>query len=307
MKILVTGAAGFIGSHVVDELEERGVEVDVCDDLSNGHRSNLPPKQRKQIDNRFPVSWLKESDIDGHEAVIHCAALASVSGTSAGRAIDNVADVAHLATLCKEANASLIYTSSAAVYGSHNGNAEESMRVWPQSPYGASKASGEAFIQAIYPEGTFVVRLFNVFGPRQRNNGALVPALMDAALRNGKFFREGDGLAVRQLVYVKDVARFLTHAAIHEWPLRGPVNFADPAGETTVNQAIEAVQNITGRAFDVEQREQRTGDIRTSRTNFTQFAALCTQYGYDPQFTSPTRALKETWDWFQSTLGGRVE
>ena len=216
MKVLVTGGAGFIGSHIVDTLIESGYEVVVVDNLSTGKKEYLHDKavfynlelHSKQLDGVFA----KELP----DFVIHAAAQVDVSisiNDPYYDAYSNILGTIHLLDLCREYQVKkVIYASSCAVYGETGDySIQESSIIQPISFYGASKYTPEQYIQLyqkLYGLSFTILRYANVYGPRQtpKGEGGVISIFVKKLLKNENPIIYGDGTQTRDFVYVKDVA-----------------------------------------------------------------------------------------------------
>ncbi|WP_346235360.1 NAD-dependent epimerase/dehydratase family protein [Lysinibacillus telephonicus] len=227
-KVLVTGGAGFIGSHVVDQLIVEGHEVVVIDNFETGKRNNI-----KTNVNIFDIdinSKIVKSIFEYFlpEYVIHLAAQTSVS-TSIGfpkkDAQTNIIGTLNILELSKEYQVKkIIFTSSAAVYG-ENGNLPilESYPLSPFSPYGLSKLTGEKYIKLynkLHKLNYSILRLSNVYGPRQCENGeaGVVTKFINQMIKGITPTIEGDGNQSRDFIFVKDVANALVRAIVPSDP-----------------------------------------------------------------------------------------
>lgn len=223
-NVLITGGAGFIGSHVYDLVRSRGHEAIVVDDLSKGRRENLPADADLRIvdiADRAATDELGRSlgDLD---AVIHCAAQASVVVSTEDPARDllvNVAGTINLLDLCAAKSCPMAFTSTGgAIYGEDAPRpTPEGSTTEPGAPYGASKAAAEIYIRLWsrrvgLPHA--ILRLGNVYGPRQRGDGeAGVVAIIAERLRDRRpITLYGHGTPTRDYVHVADVARALVGA-----------------------------------------------------------------------------------------------
>lgn len=272
MNILVTGGAGFIASHIVDALVARGHDVAVLDNLSTGRRGQIPEK----------VQFF-EGDINGHglhksfgrfapDIVVHHAAQIDVQTSLKRPTFD--ADVNILGTIrvleaCRDYGvAKLIYASSAAVYGvPERLPIDEGHRVMPQSFYGISKHTPEHYIEAfseLYGLDYTVLRYANVYGERQapHGEGGVVSIFADKLLRGETPIIYGDGEQTRDFVYVRDVAA--ANVAALDRGSKGVYNISRNE-QTSVNDLLRILCELTGRPFAPEYREARPGDIEHSR------------------------------------------
>lgn len=244
-SILVTGGAGFVGSHVVERVLDRGMHVTVLDDLSSGRIGNLPvgvEVHRVDIANADDVNAICK-DLPPPNAVIHCAAQASVV-----RAIEdparndavNVGGTTNILRICETYRCPLVFTSTAGVYGDYPQRPiPESAPVAPLSPYAQSKAAGEALVYAhatAHDLPHVVCRLANVYGPRQRGDGeAGVVAIFAHRIRhNESITLFGNGSPTRDFIHVTDVAKGLFGAIGR----RGTYNIATGT-ETSVREIFD--------------------------------------------------------------------
>jgi len=222
MRTLVTGGAGFVGSHVVDALLARGDEVHVVDNLSTGSRENLASAaELHELDIRDPAVETLGAEVRP-DVVLHLAAQADV-GTSVERpAFDaeiNVVGTVHVLEAARAAGARVVFTSSGgAIYGECDEPATEDHARLPLSPYAVSKLAGEEYIAGwnrLHGTSHVVLRLANVYGPRQipELEGGVVAIFLDRLARGETCQIFGDGSYVRDFVHVSDVAAAFLGAA----------------------------------------------------------------------------------------------
>lgn len=216
MKILVTGGAGFIGSHTVDLLIEAGHEVSVIDNLSTGNKEFVNPKANFYLlDITSPqLEYIFANEQP--ECVIHQAAQVDVAKSIQNPVVDansNILGTIHLLECCKKFNVQkIIYTSSCAVYGETNDcSILETFPVQPMSFYGVSKYAPELYIQLyhqLFGISFTILRYANVYGPRQtpKGEGGVVSIFMKKMLKGVQPIIYGDGEQTRDFIYVKDVA-----------------------------------------------------------------------------------------------------
>ena len=263
MRAIVTGGAGFIGSHVVDALLARGDDVTAVDDLSTGRREFVDPAAELIVhDIREPLSF--DADV-----VYHLAAQADV-GTSVERPVFD-AEVNVLGTLnvleaARAAGASLVFTSTGgAIYGDVTAPAAEGAPLRPVSPYGMAKLAAEAYVggwQRVHGLRTAVVRLANVYGPRQAATleGGVVAIFLERMAAGEETMIFGDGEQSRDFVYVADVVAAILAAAGHG---EGIFNVGTGA-ETTVNRLHELCRKAAGVDEPPTHGPPRAGDARRS-------------------------------------------
>lgn len=244
--VLVTGGAGFIGSHVVDLLLAEGREVVVIDDLSKGRRENLPAGVEPIVLDIADRAAVQAADLPALDAILHLAAQASVVVSTEDPARDlavNVNGTIHLLDVARRHGCPLVFASTGgAIYGTDAPRpTDETSPVDPGAPYGASKAAAEIYIRLAAHEGLphAICRLANVYGPRQRGDGeAGVVAILAERIHAGQpSVLYGFGEPTRDYVHVADVARALV-AAIG---VEGTFNIGT-AVETSVREVYDLVR-----------------------------------------------------------------
>lgn len=308
--VLVTGGAGFIGSHIAQGMAARGARVRVIDDLSTGHRENLA-EVGGEVDFR-EASLADEkallSALEGVELVYHEAAIPSVPRSVQNPVETHVACVDATFALLNAARSAgvrrVIYAASSSAYGDQPTLPKvEEMRPEPLSPYAAAKLVGEYYCQVftrVYNLETVCLRYFNVFGPRQDPSSeysGVVSRFISALLSDERPVIYGDGEQSRDFTYIGDVVEANARAAETRAGVGRVINFA--RGErTTLNQLLEAVKTITGRTdVEAEYREPRKGDVRHSLADITRARELL---GYTPQ-VSLEEGLRHTIDWWKQS------
>jgi UDP-glucose 4-epimerase len=263
MRALVTGGAGFVGSHLVDALVARGDEVVVLDDLSTGRREHVSPSATLlEHDVRTPF----ETDA---EVVFHLAAQADV-GTSMERpAFDaevNVVGTVNALEAARAAGAHLVFSSTGgAIYGDVDAPAREGSPLRPVSAYGLAKRSAEIYLDGwnrVFGAGHVVLRLANVYGPRQSADleGGVIAIFLErlAAGRPTAIF--GDGTITRDFVHVDDVVRALLLAADH----RGGVFNVGTGVETSISELHAICERTVGVTAPPRFDPPRAGDAKRS-------------------------------------------
>jgi UDP-glucose 4-epimerase len=298
MRAIVTGGAGFIGSHVAEALVGRGDDVHVLDDLSKGKRQNLPAGATLHVaDIRRPDDVF---DAVRPELVLHLAAQADVR-TSVERP-DHDADVNVLGTLrvleaARRHDAQVVFASTGgAIYGECAGPAPETAERRPLAPYGTSKLCGEEYLATwnrLYATNHVSLRFGNVYGPRQEPHGeAGVVAIFLGLLRTGgtpKIY--GDGRQTRDYVYVGDVVAAVLAAAGHD----GGVFNVGTGEETSVLELYGAIQRASGVEREPSFVEARLGELQRSVLDVTLAAR---ELGWRPH-TSLADGIARTWAWSQ--------
>ncbi len=270
MRILVTGGAGFVASHVVESYLAEGHEVHVVDNLSTGRRSNVDPRAK-----------LHEVDIHSHELkkvfeavrpeiVSHHAAQASVKLSTHDPINDleqNAGGTARVAALCAEFGVKkLIYSSSGGtVYGEPLSlPLEETHQLAPVSPYGLSKLIGEQYIQLYHRTHGLdytIFRYANAFGPRQDPNGeaGVVAIFTGRMLAQQPCTIDGDGEQRKDYLYVGDIAR--ANVLALERGSLATLNIGSGVG-TSVNEIFDALNAETGNEIPAKSGPPRPGDVR---------------------------------------------
>jgi len=300
MRAIVTGGAGFIGSHVVDALLARGDEVHVLDDLSAGKQERVAGGAVLHVaDVRAPDEVF---DAVRPDAVLHLAAQANVR-TSVERP-DHDAEVNVLGTLrileaARRHGAKIVFSSTGgAIYGECDGRAAETAERRPLAPYGTSKLCGEEYLATwnrLHGTSHVSLRLGNVYGPRQDPHGeAGVVAIFMGALREGdtpKIY--GDGRQTRDYVYVADVVGAILAALERD---SGGVLNVGTGVETSVLELYDAVRRMTGIEREPTLVPARVGELQRSVLDISLAAR---ELGWRPQ-RSLDEGIAETWAWVTS-------
>jgi len=309
---LVTGGAGFIGSHLVHRLVALGHAVRVVDNLSTGDLTNLAPVADR-ID--FLHGDLCDPDVsaqaaDGVEVVFHLAALPSVPRSLIdpwGSHDANVNATVRLLQAAKVAGVRrCVFSSSSSVYGDTPTLPKiETMEPMPRSPYAASKLSSEQYVLA-YARGGLVegvaLRYFNVFGPRQSPfsaYAAVIPLFLQAAANGNPVTVFGDGEQTRDFTYVDNVVQANLKAAVAPAELASgwPMNCG--AGQrTSLNEMLQVARDVTGVNIRAEYRAPRDGDVRDSLASLERTTRMI---GYAPEI-GLREGLELTWAWMQDRL-----
>lgn len=273
MHVLVTGGAGFIGSHSVERLLESGAQVRVLDNFSSGKRENLSAHpQLEVLEGDIRDKQVVDAALSGVSHVLHLAAqvsvVVSVEDPLTSAAINiggflNVLDGARRLGVRR-----VVYASSAAVYGVPvKLPLNEEAPAAPISPYGIEKSINDqyrALYRGLYGYSALGLRYFNVFGPRQDPSSQYsgVISIFSQRLREGKALTVfGDGMQTRDFIYVGDVAR--ANLAALKADVGGVCNVAT-GRSVTLLQLIEALGMVAGVKPQVQHAEARTGDIRHS-------------------------------------------
>jgi nucleoside-diphosphate-sugar epimerase len=290
-KYLVTGGAGFIGSHIVSALLERGDSVRVFDNLATGRESNL---KALKGDVHFIEGDLRDIKtvrvaIQGVEVIFHQAALASVPRSIADPISSletNINGTQNVLLAARDAGVRrVVYASSSSVYGNvpilpkH-----EAMPTRPMSPYAVQKLTGEllcgVFTQ-IYGLETVALRYFNVFGPRQdpaSEYAAVIPRFLTAVIKGRTPIVFGDGEQTRDFTYIANVVQANLLAASSQDAVGYAMNIG--CGERiSLNTVLRIVGELRGIIVTAEYRDSRPGDVRDSLADISMARRLL---GYEP-------------------------
>lgn len=282
MKILVTGGAGFIGSHVVEVLLADGHQVIVVDDLSSGDKKNLPNEVAfYQMDIRskeFADVIVREKP----EAIHHHAAHINVGKSVENPAFD--ADCNIIATLNMMESAvkagsvkKVIFASTGgAMYGEKQTPFSEELSPQPISPYGISKRSAELYLYYYYKQYGIpftALRYANVYGPRQNPHGeaGVISIFLKKLIKGEVPNINGDGLQTRDYVFVGDVARANLLALKSDFV--GELNIGTTV-ETTVNEVFEMIKSAFGSSIEATHGPDRPGEQKTSSLRFDKAKAI---------------------------------
>ena len=301
MRAVVTGGAGFIGSHVVDALLARWDEVHVLDDFSRGKRENVSEGVHvHEADIRSDAG--RVFDEVEPEVCFHLAAQADVRVSVERPDFDadvNIVGTLHVLEAAREHGTKVVFSSTGgAIYGECEGPAREDHPRAPLAPYGVSKLAGEEYIAAynrLYGAAHVSLRFGNVYGPRQDPKGeAGVVAIFMNRLREGEAPQIfGEGTQTRDYVYVGDVVAATLAAAEHA----GGVLNVGTGVETSVLELYGRIQRVAGVEREPEFGEARPGELQRSVLD----ASLAKrELDWEPQRTLD-EGLAETWAWISST------
>lgn len=309
-RSLVTGGAGFIGSHLVERLLSEGHHVRVLDDLSNGLTENLASVRDdvELIVGKVESEQDAERAVSGVDSVFHLAALGSVPRSIAHPMDTHVANADGTLTMLMAANSAdvskFVLASSSSVYGDHPTLPKSEPNVGKVlSPYALSKKIGEEYCRLysdLHDLQTLSLRFFNVFGPRQRSDhpyAAVVPKFVDAAICGEAVQIHGDGLQSRDFTYVdNNVDGILAGWDSLTAQTSGRVCNLACEGQITLLEVIGMLEDVLGHSILVEHVPARAGDIRHS---FADTAALRELSNFQPR-VGVREGLVATIEWFRS-------
>ncbi len=298
MKVLITGGAGFIGSHIVEHFQEEASEIRVLDNLRTGNLDNLIGLDHTFIKGSINDRDLVQKSVQDIDYIFHLAALVSVpeSMTKISECIEiNVNGTLNLLEAASEAGVKkIVFASSAAVYGDNPTSPKlETMCPAPKSPYAITKLDGEYYMEMFHNENkiqTTSLRFFNVFGPRQDPQGAYaaaVPIFMENTLHSRNITIFGDGQQTRDFIYVKDIVEALVYAVTNK-QMKGVYN-AGYGQPTSINHLAETIIGMDDTECAIEHKPSRIGDIEHSLASAHELKAA----GWKPKHTLE-QGLRET-------------
>lgn len=307
---LVTGGAGFIGSHIAEALIRRGETVRIVDNFSTGSRQNIA-----HLEGRVEVIEATIIDLDamrramqGVDYVLHQAALPSVP-----RSVEDpltthqecATGTLHVLLAARDAGVKrVVYAGSSSAYGDSSSQFKtEEQRPLPMSPYAVAKLAGEMYCQtftSVYGLETVTLRYFNVFGPRQdpySPYSAVIPLFMAAMLKGQPPTIYGDGLQSRDFTYVANVVEGNLLACHAPAEVAGQVINVACGGQITLLHLVEALNRLIGTSLEPVFAAPRPGDIRHSCADIERAGRLL---GYEPK-VGLDEGLARTLEWFRTT------
>jgi UDP-glucose 4-epimerase len=301
---LVTGGAGFIGSHLCEELTRRGETVRVVDNLSTGKRDNLAHLPNVEfLEGDLADFAVAARAVRGVEYVLHQAAIPSVPRSVEDPITSNRANIdasLNLLVAARDAGVKrVVYAGSSSAYGNSPTMPKvETMPTAPLSPYALQKLVAEQYCQmftTLYGLETVTIRYFNVFGPRQDPGSPYsgVISLFSTALLEGRRpVIYGDGEQTRDFTYVANVVDGVLGAC--EAPnVAGEVINVANGGRVSLNELLRLMSRIAGRTTEPIYQEPRAGDVRDSQADISKARALL---GYAPK-VALEEGLRRTLEW----------
>ena len=308
---LVTGGAGFIGSHLVEELVRRGEQVRVLDNFSTGKRENLEPfiDRIELIEGDIRSYHIVREAVQGVDYVLHQGALPSVP-----RSINdpittnevNVTGTLNMLDAAKDAGVKrVVYASSSSVYGSDPElPVREDMNPNPVSPYAVAKLTGEKYCHAfsnVYGLETVALRYFNVFGPGQdpkSQYSAFIPLFVVGIMEGQPLTIDGDGHQAKDFTYVSNVVE-ANLLAVEAEGVSGEVFNIGCGVSSSVNEVVTHVRGIVGAEGNISYGPSRSGDVPRSLADISQARH---KLGYEPRVMIE-EGLERVALWFRK--GGR--
>ncbi|MHA1851715.1 MAG: SDR family NAD(P)-dependent oxidoreductase [Candidatus Thorarchaeota archaeon] len=309
---IVTGASGFIGSHIVDQLLAKGYSVIGIDNMRTGRKENLSEAMKNDkfrlltVDIRDAnLCSMIEEDVD---IIFHLAAISSVKESVENPIFVNDVNVngtVNVLELARELKVKrFVFSSSAAVYGNpEEMPVPEDCTFTPLSPYAASKVAGEMYIRSYsssFGIDSTILRYFNVYGPRQAFSeySGVISIFINQALANKPITIEGDGNQTRSFVHVSDVARFTILAGEKNTAIGATINFSGP-GLVSIKRIAQLLkENVQGSKSDIIHSPPRVGDVKDSIGNIERAQKLL---GFTPMIPLE-RGLQETAEWYRAHL-----
>lgn len=295
-KYVITGGAGFIGSHIAEYLSNEGHQVLILDSLRTGFENNLNGLNVEFVKGDIRDENLVNEVISGASGVFHLAALVSVPESllkiKECIEINTIGTINILEAAKNNADCKVVLSTSAANYGNNPILPKvETMFPEPMTPYAITKLDGEYYLKMYldqYQVPTASLRYFNVFGPRQNPESAYaaaVPIFINKALQNEPVTIYGDGSQTRDFIYVKDVVKANILAS-----QKGNETYNVALGHSTsVLELAEKIIKITNSKSQIKFLDERPGDIKHSKANPEKF----NQLGFKPEYTID-QALEET-------------
>jgi UDP-glucose 4-epimerase len=301
MKVLITGGAGFIGSHIVEHFQNKA-EVRVLDNLRSGFKRNLAGFKHVFIETTILDRKAVRHAMNGIDFVFHLAAMISVPESMQKPIECNEINTTGTLVVLEEAARAkvkkLIFSSSAAVYGDNPATPKiETMLPEPKSPYAIAKLDGEHYCRMFACEGklqTTCLRYFNVFGPRQDPQSpyaAVVPNFVGRAVKHEPITIFGDGEQARDFIYVKDVVAANAFFTIQS-PAAGVFNVAH-GRSITINELAKRVFQLIGWQPKIKHAPARLGDVKHSQASVEKLRAA----GFAPAYNLD-KGLKATIEYF---------
>lgn len=275
MKVLITGGAGFIGSHLVEHLLATGASVRVLDNLSTGKRANLPAHARLDfIQGDVCDQNLVTESVRGMDAIVHLAAIASVQASIddplRAHQVNFTGTLNLLEASRRDGVRRFLYASSAAVYGDAASiPVSETDALNPLSPYASDKLSGEHYLLHYHRKHDLAAtsfRFFNIFGPRQDPNSpysGVISIFVERLRQNQPVTLFGDGNQTRDFVYVADLAELLARA-VHGMDGVGRVLNVGTGKRHSLLQLLAHLENLSGKRIERRHEPVRLGDIQHS-------------------------------------------
>jgi len=309
-KVVVTGGAGFIGSHIAETLARSGAKVLIVDNLSTGHRENVEELSGdvELVEGSVADRELMNRVLSGAEVVFHEAAIPSVPRSVEDPEQTHIASVDGTFNLLLAAREQkvrrVVYAASSSAYGDQPTLPKvEDMSPDPLSPYAVAKLVGEYYCQVfsrVYGLETVSLRYFNVFGPRQdpgSQYSGVVSRFISALCSDEQPVIFGDGEQSRDFTYIDNVVSANLKAATTTGGIGKVINIAT-GDRITLNQLLNELKDLVGKPnISVDYRETRVGDVRHSLADTTKAREML---GYEPT-VGLREGLQRTIDWWKTS------
>jgi nucleoside-diphosphate-sugar epimerase len=304
---VVTGGAGFIGSHLAEELVRRGERVRIADSLITGSRKNIAHLSGVEfVEGDLADLNVARRAVEGADYVLHQAAIPSVPRSVEDPVTSNRANIdATLSVLVAARNARVkrvVYAGSSSAYGNTpNLPKHEGMPTNPLSPYALQKLVGEQYMQmftTLYGLETVTTRYFNVFGPRQDPSSpysGVISLFAKALLENRPPSIYGDGEQTRDFTYVANVVDGVLRAVTAPAASGQVINVAT-GSRISLNRLFSSIRQLTGATVAAQYAAARHGDVKDSQADITRARELL---GYEP-LVSFEDGLRRTIEWYRS-------
>jgi len=308
LKIVVTGGAGFLGSHLVDKLIREGEEIIVIDNLFRGQTENIeqhiPNKKFTLLNDEIQNKTKINDALHLADAVIHFASISSVFRSIVEPEIVNTINVTgtlNMLNLCiKEEVQCFIFASSAAVYGGdRNRPLQENDSLHPLSPFAASKIAGEAYCKAYsetYGLNTIILRFMNIYGPRiTKVYRRVCSKFAEATIRNEPLIIVGDGKQTRDFTYVTDAINAIL-LALNNKDIESEIFNIGTGKPTTINQLANLYKKISGNSKqEIKRINAKKGDLIYSYADITKAKK---KMGYNPKIDLET-GISKYLEWYK--------
>ncbi|MHA1977303.1 MAG: GDP-mannose 4,6-dehydratase [Candidatus Hodarchaeales archaeon] len=307
MKVLVTGGAGFVGSHLIEELLVQGHEIVCLDNFSTGKHINLTPFKDKITIVEGDILNLKDiqTALKNVESVYHLAAQISVTQSVSNPLYDasiNINGFINLLNaMLKSSVKRIVYVSTGgAIYGEPlQLPASETTPETPISPYGLSKLVGEKYLKwfnTTYGLSYAIIRPANIFGPRQDPLGeaGVISIFLGKIINQQSLEIYGDGSDTRDYIYVKDIAAICTSAMMSK---NNETFNAGTGNQTSLNDLVEIIGKVTKFPILKEYKSPRPGDVKRIALDITKAKSAL---NWKPE-TNLTEGIHKTWNWFKRT------
>jgi nucleoside-diphosphate-sugar epimerase len=307
VKVLITGAGGFIGSHLVDHFLSAGHEVRALDNFATGRRENIlhVVDEIELVEGDLQSYERVNTAVRDVEVVLHQAALPSVPRSVQDPLTSNASNVIGTLNVLLAARDSgvrrVVYASSSSIYGRNPETPKrEDLLPIPISPYAVAKLAGEGYCRTfheVYGLETVALRYFNVFGPRQdplSQYSAVIPNFITAFLESRSPTIFGDGEQSRDFTYVENVVQ-ANREAMDADGVAGNVYNVACGDRVTLNDLFYELKTITGRDIDATYEDARSGDVRHSQADISR---AMSELGYRPSVDFG-EGLARTFDFYE--------